>query len=606
MQQQEAIIPQNLSMQEVFLLNDVVSEKGVLGCIMKEPKLIVEAERLVAQEAFSFTGHRYIFQLMLWMYREAMRNNWQLGYDRITMLSALKYLGPAVEQFFLPGTEGSEQLRSIDLMLSMVDTRQFKQYVHQLNDRYQRRQMYMAMRQHQLQLLDLKNNPSGRGVAMKAAGAFSKLAVSAGPDDEATLRRYGEYQDPLIKKSRIAQAYPHAGLFNVYCGLTPYLMTLMNGGFVRKGLVMVCARPKVGKSSLLLAWAIAMALGMPDPVTGQPTCEPSPVCYLDTEMSGEEQMSRGLSNVLGVNEFDILKGRWLSEGVVPPQHQQMLEALRKAPFFYARIAGKPMSYVQSLMRQFRNEHVGTRELIDPVTKEASTYSNNGTVFYDWMKLPDADNRGQDKEYVLLGDIASKIKDTGAELDIPVVAGAQANRGAVGVSATDWEHNAEAYVAGSDKIAQFCSILMILRNTLAEENAVIKEKWGCRPNKTYEQHGNNALAYNQVLHVVLQRRGPDFRRGIPLYLDRGHARYEEMACAKDEQGRFVLDQYGQPTPSPLLTWMAENAGKKLVALTTEAKKSGTVPKGQAIITQAGGSGGGVSASPMPLQAEVPPQ
>jgi hypothetical protein len=150
-------------------------------------------------------------------------------------------------------------------------------------------------------------------------------------------------------------------------------------------------------------------------------------------------------------------------------------AICRAPFYYVPIAGKPITYVQSIMRQFRNQIVGTRQVTDPETGIVHTFSNPAAVYYDWLKLPDAGGLANAAEFQLLGFQASAIKDAATQLDLPVIAGGQANRGAVGVSASDWEHNAEAYVAGSDRIAQFCSCLMILRNTTPDENKNILER-----------------------------------------------------------------------------------------------------------------------------------
>ncbi len=125
--------------------------------------------------------------------------------------------------------------------------------------------------------------------------------------------------------------------------------------------------------------------------------------------------------------------------------------------------------------------------------------------------------------------------------------------------------------------------MIMRNVLSQEVEAIKTL-GLRAGKTFEEHGHGALQYNQVLHIVLQRRGPDFRRGVPLYLERGRTRYEEMA-----------------TPE-ILKFMAENAGKKIVALHNDPTK-GRVPKtanvlpaGQTAMNYAGGAGVGNITAP----------
>jgi hypothetical protein len=153
-----------------------------------------------------------------------------------------------------------------------------------------------------------------------------------------------------------------------------------------------------------------------------------------------------------------------------------------------------------------------------------------------MKLPDPGGLKNAGEYQLLGFLASTLKDAGMKNDLPIIGGAQNNRSAIGVDEDKWEEMAESFVAGSDRLAQFCTSLLILRNVTAKEQDLILNKWGPRAGEKPETP--NALHYNQVLHYVLQRGGPDWRKGIPLYIHRGTAKYSEVA--DDETRGFMFN------------------------------------------------------------------
>jgi replicative DNA helicase len=455
----QPIIADNLFLQEEFLLNDVGSERGLLACIMKRPALIHDAERNVPRASFSVAQNRFIYEMMLYIAQNAATQGWPVHFDAMSMLAICKYLGPQYEANFMAKTDGMDQIRGVEALIPMVEPDQFGLYVHAVTDRFCRREMYRQARALQKQCLNFQGNPDARMLALANSSELSNIAFTSSYNTDGKLMKLGDYGPDYMAKCRLQYQYPMNNLFTVPCPMLPYLSHLMNGGWRRKGLFMICARPKVGKSSLCLSIAIDSAVRQ-----GIPTL------YLDTEMSGEEMFSRGISHMSGVHEFRILKGKFMEDGNDYKAIDAGYGAICRAPFYYVNIAGKPIDYVHSIMRQFRNQVVGTREFTDQSTGQRYTFSNPALVVYDWLKLPDSAGLKNAQETQLLGFQCSAIKDAANAMDFPVVAGAQANRAAVNVSAEEWEHNAEAYVAGSDRIAQFCSALSILRNVTPAERA----------------------------------------------------------------------------------------------------------------------------------------
>ncbi|MCL2640307.1 MAG: hypothetical protein FWD53_05635, partial [Phycisphaerales bacterium] len=280
---------------------------------------------------------------------------------------------------------------------------------------------------------------------------------------------------------------------------------------------------KVGKTTLLLYLAMRFALmGIP-------------ILFLDTEMSGEEVASRELSNVAVLDEHRLLASKYLDDGNEVASVQSAIAAIKGAPFFYTSIAGKRPEFALSMMRQFRNRHVGTQTIM--VNGRELAITGKCAVFYDWLRLP-AGMMADAKEYQLLGELCTALKDGARALHLPVIAGAQQNRAAIGVKdEADHIDNAEATVSGSDRLAMFCSALCILRNpSLAMQNAI-----DSNPLFAKKRPGEDSQTwlFNQIFQIVFQRQGREYRYGIPFYLDRGRARYEEVGT-KDAMN--FLKQY----------------------------------------------------------------
>lgn len=289
----------------------------------------------------------------------------------------------------------------------------------------------------------------------------------------------------------------------------------------------VAARPKVGKTTLMQEIARYTA------------CRAAiPTLYLDNEMSREELYSRALSAETSLQEFQLLRGDFFAPGseAIQKQVRDGITRLQTAPLYSYNVAGKPIEFITSVIRQFRNHIVG--EIAIPDEKgQPHTVGNPGLVIFDWIKLPGGDQTGA-KEYQLLGDLCSALKQAAARADLPIVAGAQNNRGATGKTGVDFVNEAENFVAGTDRIAQFCTMLCSLRNVSEQEEQEILAKWpDARPIDPKNDDIRQRLLFNQVLHIMLQRQGPDLRRGIPLHLNRGRAQYQE--CVYGANGASSL-------------------------------------------------------------------
>lgn len=508
----DAIINPNLFSQEEDLLYDTGSERAFLAMLVKKPDLIVEAERLIPPEFLHRRANAYTYQCMLYIYSQATGNGWAVAFDDVSMLRVAEYLGR--QDRFLEETRNLQHIREIMAMSRGMDDSQWPAIVSAIQEAHHRVKVYRAGRIAQQKALDKTGNPSIYDVAGSMEIEFNGISIYDGPqNNESRITKLSDEGPAFLAKCYLAANNADKSLFNVGCDLFPFLMDLMNGGWRRGGLYITAARPKVGKSTWLqeIARYASIYMGIP-------------VLYIDTEMNREQIYSRTLSSQSDTPEFDILKGRF--EGVEQSRVRvdEAVSKLSDAPLYYVNVKGRPVQYAVSVMRQFRRQIVGNRTIKDKSGNEFSA-TGVGIIIYDWIQLPDAGALKNAAEFQLLGFVASTLKAAAKEVDLPVLAGAQNNRGAIGMTHKDFVLQGEAFVASSDRLAQYCDMLAILRNVDFEEEEKIANQFPLRQIGKYED-ARNRLLFNQVLHVMIQRGGPDCRDGIPLYIDRGRQRYEE--------------------------------------------------------------------------------
>jgi len=216
-------------------------------------------------------------------------------------------------------------------------------------------------------------------------------------------------------------------------------------GMIPGTLMIIAARKKMGKSALLTNIAIYNAI-----------MEERPVLYIDTELTFLEWQTRALSKISGVKERDIKHG-----GYSPEQDRRLKAAqvlIKNKKLFHKYMPGYSVDKVISLCKKYK-------------LKE-----DIGLIVFDYLKEPDlSTNTDNRREYQLLGDITTKLKDLAGILDIPVLSAVQLNR--------------QNDIADSDRIARFGDIVAI---------------WGIRSEAEKEEAGPGSGSYK--LHIKDTRRG----------------------------------------------------------------------------------------------------
>jgi len=186
-------------------------------------------------------------------------------------------------------------------------------------------------------------------------------------------------------------------------------------GLIPGTLNIIAARLKMGKSSFLsnIAAHVAYRSGVP-------------VLYIDTEMPYDQWADRIIACISGVEERIIKHGGYTDE-VYNILINKCVKIIEKGKLWHEFMPGYTIEKLTALAKKFHLKH------------------NIGLLVFDYIKEPDlSSNVNNRKEYQLLGDVTTKLKDLAGELNIPVLAAVQINR--------------DGEIADSDRIARYADVI----------------------------------------------------------------------------------------------------------------------------------------------------
>ena len=224
-------------------------------------------------------------------------------------------------------------------------------------------------------------------------------------------------------------------------------------GMIPGTLMVVAARLKMGKSTLLTNIAINVAY-----------TQKIPVLYVDTELTFEEWRTRALSCLSGVFERDVKHGGYTDEAYARLKKTERI--ISSGKLLHEYMPGYSVDKLVALYKKYKHK--------DKI----------GLIVFDYLKEPDSSSVDkQRKEYQLLGDVTTKLKDLAGQLNIPALTAVQLNR--------------DEDIADSDRIARYADII---------------GHWGTRTKEEYEA-GGNACGNHKLVIKNTRRGGATSKEGI---------------------------------------------------------------------------------------------
>jgi replicative DNA helicase len=370
--------PQLKVAQSLAPPHNIDAEESVLGAILLSERtmysLVIE-EGLRAQD-FYRERHRVIFAAMLGLYERSE------AIDTVTVTDALRGAG-TLEQ--AGGPEG------VDLLAGAVpNVANLRHYAQIVRDTALLRGLLNATYEIQSSVLDQRE--PAREVVERAEQAILEVAHSERSQDFRSISTLLHSELDVLHELSVAGA----ALTGTPTGFKD--LDLMTGGFQPGNLIVIAARPSMGKSCLVTNIAEHAAIK-----------HGKPVALFSLEMSEAELARRFIASQASVKGDDLSKGR------VPeatwPKIIKASSRLAAAPLWIDDSGDIGMLEIRAKARRLYSQHPD---------------GGLGLVIVDYLQLLRAESRSENRAEII-GQMSRGLKMLARELDVPVIALSQLNR-----------------------------------------------------------------------------------------------------------------------------------------------------------------------------------
>lgn len=357
---------------------NIEAERSVLGSLMLDKDAIIKVANLIRIGDFYKDDHNMIYEAMVELYEKR---------EPIDVLSLSNRLE---EKNQLDKVGGSSYLTS--LVNSVPSSSNVEHYAKVVQKKSTLRKLITA---------------SGEITEMgyKESEDVEKILDEAEQKLFSVSQKYIK-QDFVSIKSILESAFNridelHKGdhkMRGVPCGF-PDLDNLL-AGFQKSDLVIIAARPSIGKTSLALDLARQIAVQ-----------QKVPVGIFSLEMSSDQLIDRMLAAQSGVDLWRLRTGRLKSEDG-DDDFQKIGEAmgiLSEAPIFIDDAGSSNVMEMRTMARRLQSEH------------------NVGVIIVDYLQLMEGRSSGGDNRVNEISEISRALKQLARELNIPIIALSQLSR-----------------------------------------------------------------------------------------------------------------------------------------------------------------------------------
>lgn len=353
----------------------IEAERSVLGAMLISEDAVVEATEILEPDDFYRTAHKVIFEAMLVLYEEGQ------PIDIVTTTAALQ-----AKEALLENAGGVEYLA--ELAAAMPTALHVEQYATIVKEKALMRRIIRATTQIATQGYD---------------GEMSANEVLA--DAERRILELSQYQkvrdfthvSEVLETTfdRIEQLYASEGnLTGVPTGFSE--LDKMTSGFQKSDLIIVAARPSVGKTAFALnvAQNVAVRAGIP-------------VAIFSLEMSKDQLVQRMLCAEAYIDGHKLRNGALDAEDW--PKLSMGVSTLANAPIYIDDSPGITVSEMRSKLRRLKLEH------------------GLGLVMIDYLQLIHGRRSSGENRQQEISEISRMLKQLARELEVPVIALAQLSR-----------------------------------------------------------------------------------------------------------------------------------------------------------------------------------
>jgi replicative DNA helicase len=353
---------------------NVEAEEAILGGILIDPEAISRIAELLRSEFFAITAHQVIYRSALDLFFEGQPTDLMTVTTRLADRSLLEQIG---------GQTKLAQL--VDRTVSAVN---IDQYAVLVEDKYQRRK-----------LIEAGNNIVQLGYETAIP---LDIVLDRAEQQIFSITQERPQQDLVSIGETLNQTFQdlenrNEGLTlpGIPCGF--YDLDAMTGGFQRSDLIIVAARPAMGKTAFCTNIAHHIAAG----------AQKLPVAIFSLEMSKEQLVQRILSGEAKIESNRLRSGR-ISQNEWEPI-SAAIGRLSELPLFIDDTPNITVTEIRSKARRLQAEQGGSL----------------GLILLDYLQLMEgsSDNRVQE-----LSRITRSLKGLARELAVPIIALSQLSRG----------------------------------------------------------------------------------------------------------------------------------------------------------------------------------
>ncbi len=252
-------------------------------------------------------------------------------------------------------------------------------------------------------------------------------------------------------------------------------------GFQKSDLIILAARPSVGKTSLALDIARQVAVGTK-----------LPVAFFSLEMSKEQLVDRMICAQADVDLWKLRTGRLSDRDDDFPRIGHALGELSEAPIFIDDSATLNIMQLRTKARRMKTEH------------------GLGLIMVDYLQLMEGrSSKGSDNRVQEVSEISRGLKQIAKELDVPVLALAQLSRAVESIKPSIPRLS---HLRDSGSIEQDADVVMFIYRKAADKNY--------RPEDVPPEEQNIA-----EIHISKHRNGPTGL--VRLFFEKKRASFKNL-------------------------------------------------------------------------------
>src|SRR5690606_16060975 len=392
---------------------DIDAERRVLGILIKHPHLIDSVIDRLSPSHFFEPQHRIIFEAIYDIYSKGGRISYTQVYNQLRKSGAL----PAPDEALIRLTEAYAS--EVELLPS----------VESLVEKEAKRRILRAAQEIQKMILEETEEKLDDYVSKAQQLIFEATNLAQDSDEIKDLMT-------VLNKCYVRLVERREGKKPYGLPVRFPAIDVMTTGFKNRDLIILAARPSMGKTSLALNFAVNVAkrglgvlifsLEMDDEQIGDRIVM-SEFFRFRRPDGGYEITPMDYSTKLNERQFELA--------------QSIFNEMYDLPIFVIDKRGMTVNDIRAKARKVKAEH-----------------PNLSLIIIDYLQLikPPA---GSNKNWALVvGDIVREIRDLAGELDLPIILLSQLNRS---VESRDNKKPVMSDLRDSGNIEEFADVVMFL-------------------------------------------------------------------------------------------------------------------------------------------------